>query len=177
MCKGKMEDDLEIDPVWDRVDKPKKIHSGQKGNRGENGVIKLLTERFNIPFSRVPESGARISQVALPEELKQAYVGDIVVPVKFKFCIECKNGYDDINFDYILFKNHSNAVLDSFLEQAQRDANVVHKKPLLCWKKTGKPYLAFTQEHKLSEYGLYYRDWIACQLTDLLKLPDDVFFD
>jgi hypothetical protein len=173
---GTMDEDFEIEPVWERLDKPKKVNSGRKGDRGEHGVIDLLTERFHMPFSRVPDSGARMSQVALPEELKQAYVGDIVVPPNFKFCIECKNGYDDdISLENIIFKNRKNAVLDGFLEQAQRDADRVGKKPMLCWKKTSKPYLAFTKEYKVSEYGLYYRDWVACQLTDLLKLPDDIF--
>lgn len=167
--------EFEIDPIWERENTKKKINSGQKGNRGENGVIDLLTERFGLPFSRVPDSGARMSQVAIPEELKQAYVGDIVMPVKFKFCIECKNGYDDVSLDNILFKNAPNAVLDGFLRQVQKDADRVDKKPMLCWKKTRKPYLAFTKEYKVSEYGMWYRDWIVCQLTDLLKLPDEVF--
>jgi len=171
-----MDQDYETDAIWERLNKPKKIHCGHKGDRGEKGVIKLLSERFGLPFSRVPDSGAYASQVALPEELKAAYVGDIICPNKFNFCIECKNGYDDdISLDNIIFKNRKNAQLDKFLEQAQRDADRIGKKPLLCWKKTGKPYLAFTHEYKVSEYGCYYRDWVACQLTDLLKLPDDVF--
>jgi hypothetical protein len=169
-------DDFLLDPLWDKLDKKPKIHSGHKGDRGEKGVIKLLTERFGLPFSRVPDSGAFASHAALPEELKSAYVGDIICPVKFKWCIECKNGYDeDISIDSIMFKGRSMAQLDSFLEQATKDANRIGKKPLLCWKKTGKPYLAFTHEYKCGEYWFAYRDWFACPLVEFLKLPDDVF--
>ena len=168
-------DGYDIEPVWERLDKKKKLHSGRKGNRGENGVIQLLTERFHMPFSRVPDSGARMSQVALPEELKIAYTGDIVCPAIFKYCIECKNGYDNESLENILFKGHKNAQLDEFLAQAQKDADRIHKKPMLCWKKTGKPYLAFTHELKVGEYGMFYRDWIAVPLVKLLELPDDIF--
>lgn len=169
-------DDFLLDPLWDKLDKKPKIHSGHKGDRGEKGVIKLLTERFDLPFSRVPDSGAFASHANLPEELKSAYVGDIVCPVKFKWCIECKNGYDgDINFDTIFFKAVKNAQLDTFLEQATKDAGRINKKPMLCWKKTGKPYLAFTHEYQLGDYWFKYRDWYACPLVELLKLPDEHF--
>lgn len=177
MAKKEINDnnDYLLDPLWDKLDKKPKIHSGQKGGRGEKGVINLLTERFKMPFASVPESGAFASHASLPEELRSAYVGDIICPVKFKWCIECKNGYDDINFDTIFFKGVKNAQLDAFLEQATTDAGRINKKPLLCWKKTGKPFLAFTHDPLTTEYCFKYRDWYAVQLVEFLKLPDEVF--
>ena len=169
-------DDYLLDSLWEKLDKKPKIHSGHKGDRGEKAVIKLLADRFGLPFSRVPDSGARSSQVALPEELKSAYVGDIVCPINFLWCVECKNGYDaDINFDTIFFKATKNSQIDGFLDQATTDAKKIKRKPMLCWKKTGKPFLAFTHEHGLGDYWFKYRDWYACPLTELLKLPDNVF--
>ena len=166
--------DYHIDQILDRLERKKKVNSGLKGNRGENGVIDLLTERFNMPFSRVPDSGARMSQVALPEELKAAYTGDIVVPPGFLYCIECKNGYDDVNVENILLKGRTDATIDGFLAQAEKDAGRVNKKPMLCWKKTGKPFLAFTRDLRAGDYGFFYRDWVACHLKEILKLPDEV---
>ena len=78
-------DGYEVDEIWQKLDKPKKLNSGRKGRRGEREIVDLLVARFNMPFSRVPQSGNRMSQVALPEELKGAYVGDIVTPGAFKY--------------------------------------------------------------------------------------------
>lgn len=165
----------ELDRIWERLDRPKKVSSGPKGDRGELGVIELLKERFGLPFSRVPESGARASQVELPEELKLAFVGDVVVPPAFRFCVECKNGYDDIGLDSIVFRGATNTQLDEFLAQAERDAARVGRSPMLCWKKTRKPYLAFVREDVLGGHGLRYRGWNAIPLKELLLRPDDFF--
>ena len=73
--------------------KKKRINSRSKGNSYEREVCKLLNERFETnEFSRTPGSGAFATTHNLPEHLK--IYGDVITPIKFKYCIECKKGYN-----------------------------------------------------------------------------------
>jgi hypothetical protein len=72
-----------------------------------------------------------------------------------------------------------NSELDKFLEQAEADANRCDRKPMLCWKKTRKPWLVFLHTQDLEEhhfkYKFIYGKWTAVALDYLLEL-DDKFF-
>ena len=153
-----MENDFFIDDVLENLEKSekKRMNSKDKGRRGEADLCFTLKERFKKPFSRVVSSGARISQVGLSEQAKLVLTGDIVVPERFRFSIECKYGYDDIDlstsFDKGIIK------IDNFLTQAKKDANGIGRSPMLCWRKPHQNWLAFLLEDVPSPYKLHYRE-------------------
>ena len=163
-----------------KKNKKKKINSGRKGKGGERGLCTMLTERFKKPFSRVIGSGARTSQVNLTEEAKLVMTGDIVCPTDFVFTIESKCGYSEIDLCNAIDGGHK--LIDGFMDQAQKDANRVNKKPLLCWKKDRKPCIAFLKQIDLPDFRdfkmyLCYNDWVGISLTELLKKDTKFFFE
>jgi hypothetical protein len=170
--------EYEVDDITKNVDKKKKIKSGKKGNRGENSLAKTLSARFNQPFSRIPQSGARFSQVALPQHVKEAYVGDLITPPGFRYAIECKHGYNEIDFNLLVGKNSHLSVLDEMLAQAERDAGRIGRQPLLCLKQDYGPWICFVR-HKLpkkTHTSLVYGKWKGFGLDHLLEEPDSWFF-
>lgn len=161
-----------------RSDKKKK-HSGRKGKRGEGNLVKILTERFEKPFSRVIGSGAH-GHRASTEEAKLLLSGDIVCPPKFRFTIESKHGYCEIDLCNVFEKGHR--LLDGFMEQAQKDGERINRKPLVCWKKDRQPVLAFLKQEDLPDFRdfkfhLCYNAWVAVSLTELLKKDTNFFFE
>lgn len=156
-----------------------RINSKAKGNRIENSLCKILSEHFDAPFSRSLGSGARTSQVRLPEYAKKALTGDICVPEKFKWVIECKGGYeDDINLNNV----DSIAKLDEFIEQAERDSDYCGRKPVIFWKRNRKPWLSVLPmkeiEDKLSQFDIYYvyKGWVIVDMNNLFALTSRDFW-
>jgi len=159
--------------------KKKKVNGKKKGSRTELDLTKILTKRFGQPFSRTVASGARWSQAVLPDHAREVFSGDIVVMKGFKFVIESKGGYDSIDMSSVF--THGNSELDSFLNQATNDSKRCNRKPMMCWKKTRKPWLAFILTEELVgkefEYSMKYREWTAVALDNLLKLEDSFFIE
>lgn len=156
----------------------KKKKNGQsKGKRTERSLAKLFSERFNQPFSRTVGSGNRTSQVNLSEQAKNLYSGDLVVPEGFKWTLECKGGYPEIDLNSIF--SSGNSKLNGFLEQAEKDSKICKRKPMLLWKQNRKEWLAFIKTNELDlskfQYRLQYRDWSCVSLTELLKESDSFF--
>lgn len=154
----------------------KKVDGKRKGNRGELELTKILTERFGTSFSRSVGSGNRLSQVNLPQHAKDVYSGDIVVPKNFAWTVEVKNGYSDVDLGAIF--GDGCRELDAFLQQAADDAGRCGRKPLLCWKRDRKPWLAFVRSCDLIgdfDYRLVYREWSGVDLKKLLMLEDEFF--
>jgi hypothetical protein len=191
------EDDLDIDDIVENLDKKKKIKSGRKGKSGEREIVNDLNERFADllaknptwgAFSRSVGSGNRWGQnVHLPQHAKDTFTGDLVAPSNFKFVIESKRGYNDIDlFDCFSGKCTG---LDEFLKQVTDDSVRSGRKPLLIWKKDRKPKLAFVTEKDfdgqpafrghssvLSTF-LFYKEWVGMPLQELLLYTDDFFFN
>lgn len=157
----------------------KKVNGKKKGNRTELELSKVLSARFGVSFTRSVGSGNRWAQANLSEQAKQVFSGDIVVPEGFRFAIESKGGYDGIDINSVFVRGNSE--LDSFLEQAVSDGKRCGRKPMMCWKKTRKPWLAFILTEHLEgyefKYSMKYGKWTAVALDHLLKLEDDFFLD
>lgn len=149
------------------------MRSKDKGNRGERELAKLLTKHFGKPFSRTVGSGNRWAQV---EKANEAYLGDIVCPEGFPFSIECKSGYERITLQSILAGNQQ---FRAFLDQAETDAKRVNKEPMLCFKQSRQPWLAFTRQGQPHRRPLFAQTriilaygntwWEGRLLTDLLE--------
>lgn len=174
------DEDFIVDDIIENKKKiVKKVNGKQKGSRVERELSKILNKRFNCQdFSRSVGSGNRWGQVNnLPKHAQDVFSGDLIVPKNFNFCLESKGGYDGIDLNGIFV--HGCTTLDSFLDQATKDAERCDRKPMLCWKRTRKSWLAFVKATELQnfdfKYSLHYKDWIAVSLDKLLEL-DDVFF-
>lgn len=159
----------------------KKANSGAKGKRGERHLCKILSDRFNnLPFIRTLGSGNRWAQVQdMPDHAKETFTADIVCPKGFLFCIECKEGYEDvIKIDNIFEQDY--AKLEEWFRDAIRDAKACNRKPLICWKRARKPYVAFILNKDLKgsfNKRLIIDKWVCVSLNKLLELSDDFFFE
>jgi hypothetical protein len=177
-------DDFEIDDILNNLNKKeskKKNTSKAKGNRGENQLADILEDRFpGKKFFRVTGSGNRWSQVDLPTEYKGVFAGDIVCPSDFKFCMECKYGYDDFELCGFFAKPHPK--VDEWLTTVLRDSGGISKKPMLCWRKPRQPWLAFIAYVDglgvvgANNFFRYGKDWMVLALDKLLTQPDEWWF-
>ena len=118
--------------------KPKRKNSRTKGSTFERQIAKVLNDRFNTTeFSRSPGSGAFATTHSLPDHLK--IYGDLITPQKFKFCIECKKGYNNQNL-YSLYNYSSDTW--KFVEQCEKDSQKCSKVPMVIFKQDRQPTLA-----------------------------------
>jgi len=154
-----------------------KINSKQKGNTNERECAKILNERFGADlFKRVPFSGAfvggqnRYNANVLTEEQKLAFASDIICPVWFRYAIEHK-AYASMSF-WDLFNESSD--LNSWLKQAQGDADFVKKDPMVVVKINNHKRIVFIHQ-KIDGYVFEYRGWYCMWFADLL-LQQDGFF-
>jgi hypothetical protein len=97
-----------------------------KGNSWEREVAGFLKDVFNLPFQRVPNSGAFLGgsnasrRMGLDEKQSRIMTGDLIVPEELNHCsFECKF-YK--TFDYhLLFQQ--NKQLESWIDQARDGCN------------------------------------------------------
>ena len=175
------EDDFIVDDIIGNKNKKnkKKVNGKNKGSRVERELSKILNKRFNCEdFSRSLGSGHRWGQVNhLPKHARDVFSGDLIVPENFKFCLESKGGYDGIDLNSVFIRGNSE--LDEFLDQVTKDAQRCNRKPMLCWKRTRKPWLVFVRATDVKDfnfkYTLHYQDWIGIALDNLLELDDSFF--
>lgn len=158
--------------------KKRKADGKRKGNRIELSLSKVLNQRFGGGFSRSVGSGNRWGQVSsLPKHAQEVFSGDLIVPQGFKWAVESKGGYQDIDLNSVFVGG--SAELDRFLDQVTKDGERCVRKPMLCWKRDRKPWLAFVPTKELEghsfKYRLEYQEWSAVALDELLKLPDSFF--
>ncbi len=182
-------DDLDIDDINKNIDKKKKVKSGAKGKRAERAIVDLLNQRFRTyfdnhkdagEFSRSIGSGNRWGQkVVLSKAAKDTFTGDLTCPTNFKFVIESKNGYNDI--DILSCFDGENKGLDAFIKQVCSDSETSDRKPLLIWKKDRKKRIAFVRAGDMNGKTLppvyfVYGEWIGVDLDYLLTFDDSFFF-
>ena len=167
---------------------PKRKNSRAKGHTFERQIAKMLNNRFNTTvFSRTPGSGAFATTHTLPSHLK--IYGDLITPLEFNYCIECKKGYNNINL-YSLYNNSS--ILWDFLDQCQKDSKKCKKVPMMILKQDRKPILAFIPAYyakvnikeinhinlniKKSKYDSKEK-WNIYQFEDLLEAENKIWFN
>ena len=168
-----MEDDFDIS----RIKKKKKINSRTKGSTFERKICKILNERFNTTeFSRSPGSGAFATTHSLPEHLK--IYGDLITPETFKYCIECKKGYNHLNL-YSLFNYSSD--LWKFVAQCEKDSKKCCKLPMIIFKQDRQPTLAIVPIHvqflQMNNYIETKNGYRLYMFEELIKCWDSMWFD
>ena len=126
-----------------KLKKPKRVNSKAKGGAFERQIAKMLNEQFDTKeFSRTPGSGAFATTHQLPEHITVA--GDLITPLNFKFCIECKKGYNDQTIYSLL---DYNSKIWQFIEQCERDAKKMNKVPMIIYKQDRKDILVITYKY------------------------------
>ena len=124
----------------EKLKKKKRVNSKAKGGAFERQIANLLNERFDTKeFNRTPGSGAFATTHELPEHITVA--GDLITPLKFKFCIECKKGYNDQTIYSLL---DYNSKIWQFIEQCEKDAEKMKKVPMIIYKQDRKDTLVIT---------------------------------
>ena len=143
--------------------KKKRINSRTKGNTFERQIAKLLNDRFNTTeFSRTPGSGAFATTHTLPDHLK--IYGDLITPQNFKYCIECKKGYNKENL-YSLYNYSSD--FWGFIDQCEKDSQKCCKIPMVLFKQDRHPTLAIVPAY--IHYHTNPIKYIEIIKTDLIK--------
>ena len=154
--------------------KKPKVNSKRKGATFERKIAHTLNERFGTnEFCRTPGSGAFGSTHQLPQHL--IVHGDLITPEKFRFTIECKNGYN-LEIDDI-FKVSSD--FHKFIDQAKYDAAKAHREWMVIYKKNRRKELAIVN-HKVGNLKSYLAvgdKYYIYLLKDLLSMPDDYWFN
>jgi len=151
------------------------VDGKSKGNRTELHLCKLFTEHFKVEFNRSVGSGNRWGQVKTLSALeKQVYAGDITPPEGFLWVIECKGGYEDqIDLNNIMPEGIRR--LDLFIEQSGNDSEECGRKPMICWKRNRRPWLAMLRANDLYviendfPIRITYKGWTIICLEDLLE--------
>ena len=159
--------------------KKKRVNSRAKGSSFERAVAKILNDRFNTTeFSRTPGSGAFATTHTLPDHLK--IYGDLITPLNFKYCIECKKGYNKENL-YSLYNYSSDTW--KFIEQCEKDSEKCQNIPMVIFKQDRQKTLAIVPYNSLYKSNNYieihkeektYRIYL---FDDLLKEPDYFWLD
>ena len=129
--------------------KKRKADGKKKGNRTELELVKIFNQRFGGGFSRSVGSGNRWGQVAhLPKHAQDVFSGDLMVPQGFKSALGSKGGYADLDLNSVFVgRQQPNSM--GFLDQVMKDSQHCGRRPMLCWKRDRKPWLAFVPTKEL----------------------------
>ncbi|HUS48912.1 MAG TPA: hypothetical protein VMZ91_02000 [Candidatus Paceibacterota bacterium] len=156
----------------------KRINSKKKGNRVELEFSKVLSDRFNKTFKRVPMSGAwgtTNRDTDIREDAKEVLSGDLICPSNFRFSVECKSRAD-FNFWDILNEDTKHLEIDDWIWQAEQDASISNKEPLILIKiNNRKPFVLFPK--KLHEGKILYVNYTIMRFDYFLQLEDEFFFE
>ena len=159
--------------------KKKRVNSRAKGSTFERSIAKILNDRFKTTeFSRTPGSGAFATTHTLPDYLK--IYGDLITPLNFKYCIECKKGYNKENL-YSIYNYSSDTW--KFIEQCEKDSEKCQKIPMVIFKQDRQKTLAIVPYNIIYKSNNYieihkeekrYRIYL---FDDLLKEDDYLWLD
>jgi Holliday junction resolvase len=169
-----MQDNYDIS----KLKRKKKKNSKKKGSTFENDIAKIFNERLGTKdFARTPGSGAFATTHSLPEHLK--IHGDLISPLNFKFCIECKKGYPKENL-YSLYNDSSE--FWGFLKQSQKDADKSKKVNMVIFKQDYRPTLAiiptWVETSKVTKFiicNIDGKEYRICLFDEILQEPDEFF--
>lgn len=176
-------DALDVDDILAAEGPKKRVNGKKKGNRVELELCKLLEKRFGRKFTRSVGSGNSWFRMgaSMPSHAKMTLTGDLCPPEGFLWVIECKGGYDaDIDASSLLVEG--SARLNDFIKQSTKDHVEAGRKPIICWKRSRKPWMAVVRKVDLPDTGVFkytiqYQDWVIVSLDKLLlHFKDDDFW-
>jgi len=142
-----------------KLGKKKRVNSKAKGGAFERKIANLLNEQFETKeFNRTPGSGAFATTHQLPSHITVA--GDLITPKKFKFCIECKKGYNDQTIYSLL---DYNSKIWEFIKQCEKDAKKMKKVPMIIYKQDRRNTLVIT-----------YKDMFTTMIPSITIFKDNI---
>lgn len=155
-----------------------------KGSAFERKIAKAFNDRFSefvgveLPFGRNMHSGAFFGgknshRVAKYDE-KDVDVGDITVPMNFKYVIECKHYKTPTSLKQLV--EQKSAMLDKWIGQNDIDAKSTGKKSMIIIKYNLVPELVM-MEADIGDYFGRYKGYYMYSLVDVLKKNENIFFD
>jgi Holliday junction resolvase len=157
-----------------------KINSKKKGNRVEREFAKLLSERFDDTFRRVPASGAHgtnLADTGIREDAKEILTGDLICPKWFNFTVEVKSRAD-FNFWDLLNRETKNEI-DEWIGQAEGEAKVAKKDWFVIVKVNNrKPFVIIERYYDIDEKNImlkYKHDYALIRWDYFMELPDEFF--
>lgn len=179
--------------VSNAEDVPKKRkNSRRKGCTFERELCRILTERFSLPFARCPQSGAWGTVANVDARAREVLTADIICPEGFKWSIEAKAGYDVDLWslfgspnDKGVFRGRKGDIdtLESFWTQARWQAERTSKRPVVVYRKDGRPAACIvdavdleTMVHDSNRPIVAWNNRIILSLADWLAMPHGFFF-
>lgn len=156
------------------------MNSKTKGSSFEREICKLLSEHFKLPFVRNPNSfgsGAWSSSHKTEGLDLENISGDIITPKGFKFNLECKKGYGNLNITSLM--EGLKEPIKSFVFQCNKDCLRTDKLPLVIWKPDRAPILAITLAELIPKYEpfrIYAEGYVILGLEALLQETDHKFW-
>jgi len=161
-----------------------KVNGKNKGSSFERKIANMLSARFMpvtglaAAFRRNPDSGSFFggsnTKRTVTHNLEHANFGDIIVPEKFKFSVECKHYKTGPTFAAIVKGKISE--WDTWIAQASQDASNSNKTMMLIVKYNGVDEIVITSGDLGIKPILLYKNFVGYRLDDVLKLPDKTFF-
>ena len=159
------------------------MNSNKKGKSWELEVAHLLSGVFEGNFNRVPRSGGMFGGKNVThaegerDDVKEIMSGDIICPKGFPFSVEAKN-YASFDFAKIYKGEHKE--LDDWISQAEADAALSGKEPLISMKFNYKgSFVVFKKDivssrllHTstfFSNYSIYKRKYVIMSMDKFLE--------
>jgi hypothetical protein len=108
-------------------------------------------------------------------DLDKASFGDLVCPINFRFCIECKHYKNPPVFSAVMKQNIAD--WDKWMTQATEDGLSANREPAVIVKYNNVEELVILS--RLPDnlgYAVKYRDYYVTTLSDFLSLDDSTFF-
>lgn len=170
----------------------KRLNSRKKGCTFERQLCKILSERFGRPFARSPGSGAFGTVSNVDARALEVLTADIICPEGFEWSVEAKHGYD-VDF-WSIFSSGSGVHrgrkgdtdnLEEFWAQAIWQAERARKRPVLVYRKDGRPACCVVKDE--NDFGaklaavvqtalVLWQGRLIVSLKDWLSMPDEEFF-
>lgn len=166
------------------------VNGKQKGNAWERTVANFLSEKFaditgkEKSFIRNSDSGSyfggknQARTVTHADNLQK--FGDIITPDNFRFTIEAKAYKDGFTLNSIM--KQSNKQMDSWIAQAEQDADNSNKSPMLIVKFNGIPPFVMIRtilvdEFKGHDLGRFqYKGYTAFEMNELFEYAGKGWF-
>lgn len=162
-----------------------KVNGKNKGNTFERKIANALSDRFkeylkiDKGFRRNSDSGSYFGGANVirtqQHDLDNACFGDIMCPKNFIYSIECKHYKTAPSFQSIVNKEVTQ--WDTWIKQAEQDADSSKKLPLLIIKYNNVPEFVLVKNKLVVDEILKYKDYYSYTLSTLISHPDADFFN
>lgn len=158
--------------------------SKSKGSAFERKIAKAFNDRFSefigieLPFGRNLHSGAyfggKNSHRVAKHDKKDVDVGDITIPMNFRYVIECKHYKTPLSLKQLI--EQKSAKLDKWIEQNDIDAKSTNKKSMIIIKYNLVPEFVMIEDDLGGSFAKY-KDYYMYSFKYILNKKEELFFN